>query len=164
MHIHLTFVANFYLLMICNITMSYMQTAFTNVPRRSSPVVLTTSTSTSTPSLASSWQDVTNYWIRGKLIRRSAVSFSLSLTHSLSLPPSLSHTLSLSPSPPSLPPLPSLPSLDELTIHGLGAAIHRAINLALQLQETSSYSLQLSATTSTVELTDDLEPLTDVSW
>ena len=54
-------------------------------------------------------------------------------------------------------------SLEEVTIHGLGAAIHRAINLALQLQETSSHSLQISATTSTVELTDDLEPLTDVS-
>ena len=88
------------------------------------------------------------------------MSLSLSLSLSLCLTHSLTHSLYLSP----LPPFPSLPSLDELTIHGLGAAIHRAINLALQLQETSSYSLQLSATTSTVELTDDLEPLTDVSW
>ena len=32
----------------------------------------------------------------------------------------------------------------ELFIHGLGAAIHRAINLALQLKETSSHSLEVS--------------------
>ena len=31
----------------------------------------------------------------------------------------------------------------ELFIHGLGAAIHRAINLALQLKETSSHSLEV---------------------
>ncbi|CAI8051256.1 Ribonuclease P protein subunit p20 [Geodia barretti] len=51
----------------------------------------------------------------------------------------------------------------ELFIHGLGAAIHRAINLALQLKETSSHSLEVSCTTSTVELVDDLEPLDDES-
>jgi len=50
----------------------------------------------------------------------------------------------------------------ELYIHGLGAAIHRAINLALQLKATSSHTLEVSATTSTVELFDDLEPLDDV--
>ena len=54
-------------------------------------------------------------------------------------------------------------SCNELYIHGLGAAIHRAVNLALQLQETSSHSLQVSTTTSTVELVDDMEPVDDVS-
>ena len=48
-------------------------------------------------------------------------------------------------------------------MHGLGSAIHRAINLALQLEETSSHSLILSVTTSTVQLVDDLEPVDDVS-
>ena len=32
---------------------------------------------------------------------------------------------------------------NELTIHGLGAAINRAINLALKLQETSPYELRV---------------------
>lgn len=48
-----------------------------------------------------------------------------------------------------------------LYIHGLGAAINRAINLALQLKETHSEGLEVTATTSTVEVTDDLEPLTE---
>ena len=47
-------------------------------------------------------------------------------------------------------------------MHGLGSAIHRAINVALQLQETSDYQLSLSVTTSTVQLLDELEPLDDV--
>ena len=51
--------------------------------------------------------------------------------------------------------------VNVLNIHGLGAAINRAINLALQLKETHSETLEVSATTSTVEVTDDLEPLTD---
>ena len=55
-------------------------------------------------------------------------------------------------------------SFDDITVHGLGVAIHRAINLALQLQESSPYQLQLSATTSTVHLVDEMEPLHDVSW
>ena len=33
---------------------------------------------------------------------------------------------------------------NELTIHGLGAAINRAINLALKLQETSPYELKVN--------------------
>ena len=37
-------------------------------------------------------------------------------------------------------------------IHGLGAAAPRAINLALQLQQKSSYPLELSVNTSTVNL------------
>lgn len=46
----------------------------------------------------------------------------------------------------------------ELNIHGLGAAIHRAINLALQLRETCSIPMEISASTSTVQLQDELEP------
>lgn len=47
----------------------------------------------------------------------------------------------------------------ELFIHGLGVAVHIAINLALQLQR--EWSLEMSAKTSTVVLTDDLQPLAD---
>lgn len=47
----------------------------------------------------------------------------------------------------------------EIFIHGLGVAVHIAINLALQLQR--EWSLEVSAKTATVELTDDLQPLTD---
>lgn len=46
----------------------------------------------------------------------------------------------------------------EICIHGLGLAINRAINIALQLQTSSQGALQLAANTSTVELIDDLEP------
>ncbi|KAB5579208.1 hypothetical protein PHYPO_G00192460 [Pangasianodon hypophthalmus] len=46
----------------------------------------------------------------------------------------------------------------EICIHGLGLAINRAINIALQLQAFSQGALQLAANTSTVELIDDLEP------
>uniref|UniRef100_A0A2K6FFQ6 Ribonuclease P protein subunit p20 n=1 Tax=Propithecus coquereli TaxID=379532 RepID=A0A2K6FFQ6_PROCO len=48
----------------------------------------------------------------------------------------------------------------EIYIHGLGLAINRAINIALQLQAGSFGSLQVAANTSTVEL-DELEPETD---
>lgn len=51
--------------------------------------------------------------------------------------------------------------LSTLYIHGLGVAINRAINLALQLKETSDNKLSVSATTTTVEVTDDMEPLTE---
>lgn len=54
-------------------------------------------------------------------------------------------------------------SLESITVHGLGSAIHRAINLALQLQETATPPLSLHVTTSTVQLVDDLEPIDDVS-
>ncbi|EDV27299.1 Ribonuclease P protein subunit p20 [Trichoplax sp. H2] len=47
----------------------------------------------------------------------------------------------------------------EIHIHGLGAAVNRAINLALQLKLTSSGGLEVSTTTSTVELFDDFESL-----
>lgn len=46
-------------------------------------------------------------------------------------------------------------------IHGLGTAINRAINLALQLEETGMGTVELSVHTSTVELMDDVEPLVD---
>ncbi|NP_001089115.1 uncharacterized protein LOC733359 [Xenopus laevis] len=45
----------------------------------------------------------------------------------------------------------------ELRVHGLGLAIGRAINLALQLQLSYPGTLHISPNTSTVELTDDLE-------
>ncbi|XP_004416550.1 PREDICTED: ribonuclease P protein subunit p20-like [Odobenus rosmarus divergens] len=52
-------------------------------------------------------------------------------------------------------------SCSEIYIHGLGLAINRAINIALQLQAGSFGSLQVAANTSTVELVDELEPETD---
>ena len=51
--------------------------------------------------------------------------------------------------------------VNEIYIHGLGAAVNRAVNLALQLQKCNIDTLQLSVNTSTVELTDDLEPKGD---
>lgn len=50
---------------------------------------------------------------------------------------------------------------DAVYIHGLGAAVNRAINLALQLKRRGVGSLDLAINTSTVEVTDDLEPLLD---
>eukprot|EP00035_Acanthoeca_spectabilis_P009378 m.166444 g.166444 ORF g.166444 m.166444 type:complete len:226 (+) comp14705_c0_seq5:278-955(+) len=50
----------------------------------------------------------------------------------------------------------------SICIHGLGAAINRAINLAMQLQAKSPVPLVLSATTSTVPLVDDLIPTKDL--
>ena len=50
---------------------------------------------------------------------------------------------------------------NELYIHGLGVAINRAVNLALQLQTSGNGSLELVVNTDTVELTDDLEPQND---
>jgi len=50
---------------------------------------------------------------------------------------------------------------DTINIHGLGAAVNRAINLALQLKRRGLGSLDLAINTSTVEVTDDLEPLLD---
>ncbi|CAG0890739.1 unnamed protein product, partial [Darwinula stevensoni] len=45
----------------------------------------------------------------------------------------------------------------ELFIHGLGAAVNRAVNLALQLTLQYPEVLGIHCNTSTVELTDDLE-------
>ncbi|PVD25753.1 hypothetical protein C0Q70_13413 [Pomacea canaliculata] len=50
---------------------------------------------------------------------------------------------------------------NEVYIHGLGSAINRAINLALQLKERGVGSVETSVHTSTVELVDDLEPEND---
>lgn len=44
-------------------------------------------------------------------------------------------------------------------LHALGAAIPRALNLALQLQRNYGSRIQLDTATSTVELTDDFEPV-----
>ncbi|XP_043393550.1 ribonuclease P protein subunit p20 [Chelonia mydas] len=49
----------------------------------------------------------------------------------------------------------------EICIHGLGLAINRAINIALQLQAAGAGALRLAANTSTVELADGLEPQGD---
>nr|XP_020655482.1 ribonuclease P protein subunit p20 [Pogona vitticeps] len=46
----------------------------------------------------------------------------------------------------------------EICIHGLGLAINRAINIALQLEAAGGGSLLLAANTSTVELADVAEP------
>ena len=53
---------------------------------------------------------------------------------------------------------------DALYIHGLGAAVDRAINIALQLKVTSVGSvapLEVSANTSTIDLIDDFIPVDD---
>ncbi|KAL8614705.1 hypothetical protein ACOMHN_057375 [Nucella lapillus] len=50
---------------------------------------------------------------------------------------------------------------EEVFIHGLGSAVNRAINLALQLKERGLGTLEVDVKTSTVELIDDLEPETD---
>ncbi len=55
----------------------------------------------------------------------------------------------------------TLDSGNEVYIHGLGAAVNRAINLALQLKSNGQGTIEVSCHTSTVELTDDLEPDND---
>ena len=47
---------------------------------------------------------------------------------------------------------------NEIFIHGLGVAVDRAMNIALQLKVQGLGTLEVSATTDTVELVDDLEP------
>lgn len=54
-----------------------------------------------------------------------------------------------------------LNSGNEVYIHGLGAAINRAVNLALELKHSSPGNIETATKTSTVELVDDLEPETD---
>ncbi|XP_076662993.1 ribonuclease P protein subunit p20 [Andrena cerasifolii] len=49
----------------------------------------------------------------------------------------------------------------ELIIHGLGAAVPRACNLALQLREIHYGGVELDAKTSTTSIVDDFEPLSD---
>ncbi|XP_052827314.1 ribonuclease P protein subunit p20 isoform X2 [Octopus bimaculoides] len=50
---------------------------------------------------------------------------------------------------------------NKVYIHALGAAINRAVNLALQLKANGCGSVEISTNTSTVYLTDDLEPTND---
>ena len=54
-----------------------------------------------------------------------------------------------------------LDRMDEVFIHGLGRAADRAINVALQLQENGIGTVNVAVNTSTVELIDDFEPLSD---
>ncbi|XP_013145096.1 PREDICTED: uncharacterized protein LOC106108475 isoform X1 [Papilio polytes] len=49
----------------------------------------------------------------------------------------------------------------EIILHGLGAAIQRCCNLALQLEILFSGTCQIEVNTGTVDLVDDLEPLVD---
>ncbi|CAG5045085.1 unnamed protein product [Parnassius apollo] len=49
----------------------------------------------------------------------------------------------------------------EIILHGLGAAIQRCCNLALQVETLFSGTCQLEVNTGTVDLIDDLEPLVD---
>lgn len=53
---------------------------------------------------------------------------------------------------------------DAIYVHGLGAAVDRAVNIALQLKVTSVGSvapLEVSANTSTIDLIDDFIPVDD---
>lgn len=49
----------------------------------------------------------------------------------------------------------------EIILHGLGAAIQRCCNLALQLEILFSGTCQIEVNTGTVDVIDDLEPLTE---
>uniref|UniRef100_A0A0M3HUK9 Ribonuclease P n=1 Tax=Ascaris lumbricoides TaxID=6252 RepID=A0A0M3HUK9_ASCLU len=51
--------------------------------------------------------------------------------------------------------------MDEVVLHGIGSAVSRTINLALQIQRKLADSLKLEIKTSTVRVTDDLFPLYD---
>ncbi|CAG5123237.1 unnamed protein product [Candidula unifasciata] len=54
-----------------------------------------------------------------------------------------------------------LDSGNEVIIHGLGKAVNRAINLALQLKERGNGTVQICCQTSTVDLVDELIPEAD---
>ncbi|PNF43332.1 Ribonuclease P protein subunit p20, partial [Cryptotermes secundus] len=49
----------------------------------------------------------------------------------------------------------------DIVIHGLGAAVPRAVNLALQLKTKHLGTVEVAVNTSTVDVVDDLEPLDD---
>ncbi|CAK1551223.1 unnamed protein product [Leptosia nina] len=49
----------------------------------------------------------------------------------------------------------------DIILHGLGAAIQRCCNLALQIEAAFCGTCQIEVNTGTVDLVDDLEPLTD---
>lgn len=46
-----------------------------------------------------------------------------------------------------------------VTIHGLGAAVNKAVDIANKVLQTHSGSVQVSVNTSSVVLVDDYEPL-----
>ncbi|XGW30251.1 hypothetical protein V3C99_009329 [Haemonchus contortus] len=50
---------------------------------------------------------------------------------------------------------------NEIYIHGLGSSLNRAMVLALEVQKNFTDSISLNITTSTVNVTDDLFPLSD---
>jgi hypothetical protein len=50
----------------------------------------------------------------------------------------------------------------EIYVHGMGAAVHQAINLALRLQAEAQGTLLMHVDTSTVVLVDDLVPTEEV--
>uniref|UniRef100_A0A224Z7V7 Ribonuclease P protein subunit p20 n=1 Tax=Rhipicephalus zambeziensis TaxID=60191 RepID=A0A224Z7V7_9ACAR len=49
----------------------------------------------------------------------------------------------------------------EVFVHAMGAAVGRAINLALQVESNYQGLLEMDVRTSTVGVVDDLEPLAD---
>ncbi|CAH4028382.1 ribonuclease P protein subunit p20-like isoform X1 [Pieris brassicae] len=49
----------------------------------------------------------------------------------------------------------------DIILHGLGAAIQRCCNLALQVEALFAGTCQIEVNTGTVDLVDDLEPITD---
>ncbi|VDM62310.1 unnamed protein product [Angiostrongylus costaricensis] len=49
----------------------------------------------------------------------------------------------------------------EIYIHGLGSSLNRAMVLAIEVQKTLTDAISLNLTTSTVNVTDDLFPLSD---
>lgn len=49
----------------------------------------------------------------------------------------------------------------EVFIHGLGAAISRAVNLALQLEQRGHGGIKISAQTSSTQVVDDFSSLND---
>ena len=51
--------------------------------------------------------------------------------------------------------------LDHVLVHGIGPAIQRVINLALQIKLRGNGMFDVSATTHTVHLHDDLTPIKD---
>ncbi|VBB25694.1 unnamed protein product [Acanthocheilonema viteae] len=51
--------------------------------------------------------------------------------------------------------------MDEVVLHGLGAAVSRTINVALQIQRKLVDTVKLDVKTGTVKVTDSLFPLYD---
>ncbi|GAV04418.1 hypothetical protein RvY_14697 [Ramazzottius varieornatus] len=53
------------------------------------------------------------------------------------------------------------PGCKSISLHGMGAATNRAVNLALTLQAEYAGLLEISTTTGSTEITNELEPLRD---